>query len=77
MSVWFGELRTLSRRFLKRRDVQAGNGHTAAVIQPHDNSASLWIHRSVLRTRDRVAIPTARQNEEWFKRAGCQQLTNI
>ena len=72
-----GESATLRRSFFERRNVQAGNRHTAAVIQPHHNSASLWVHRRMLRTRDRVAISTTRQDKERLKRPRGQQLANV
>ncbi len=63
--------------FLDRRDMKARNGHAASLVQPNDDTAPLRINRRVLGTGNGVPTSPARQNEEWLKGPGCQELTNI
>jgi hypothetical protein len=70
-TVWFSELRALLGLFLNGGDVQSRDGHTAAIVQPHDNPAPLWIYCGVLPVEHRITIPSTRENEERLERARC------
>ena len=66
------------RLFLfQSRDVKRGDCNAASVVEPDDNTRTVWIDSGMLRSWHPILFACARNNREGLKRAHAQKLSNV